>query len=81
MYTVICDSCGNGADEGGDYSCWTDKSTAEYQASNCDWETLGKNHYCPKCFNYDDDDNMIIGKEPNTVTYSQDELIELNKSK
>jgi len=61
MYTVVCDNCGEDAFTDSDFSCWCDQQVAEEFAKD-DWgyiEHEGK-HYCPKCYEYDDDDNLII---------------------
>lgn len=63
MYTCICDNCGKSADENTDYSCWGDTSIAKDVAMNADWITEGDKDYCPNCFEYDDEDNLIIKEE------------------
>ena len=63
MFTVICDNCGADACEGTDYSCWGDKGAAEDVARDDGWEEINGGHYCPKCFCFDDEDNLIIKKK------------------
>jgi hypothetical protein len=60
MYTVVCDNCGHdiGADD--EYSCWNDKGYAEDNAMQSEWYREGEKHYCPDCFDIDDEDNLII---------------------
>ncbi len=62
MYTVICDNCKKDSNEDTDYSCWNDKEYAQDVATEADWITEDDKHYCPNCYSYDDDDNLIIGK-------------------
>jgi hypothetical protein len=60
MFTVVCDNCGKDSNEGTEYSCWADESQAKEMASNADWIEEDDKDYCPECFSYDDDDNLII---------------------
>lgn len=60
MYTVICDNCKTSADEDTMYSCWSDEGAAEDVAMEAGYITEGDNHYCPECYSYDDNDNLIL---------------------
>jgi hypothetical protein len=60
MYTVVCDNCGEDVASGQEYSCWNDKSYAEDNAVDSDWHKEDDKHYCPNCFEFDDEDNLII---------------------
>jgi hypothetical protein len=60
MYTVICNNCGSDVCEDAEYSCWNEISFAENIAMEDDWIKEGDKHYCPDCFTYDDDDNLVI---------------------
>jgi hypothetical protein len=60
MYTVVCDNCGKDANEGAEYSCWNDKQYAQDSAMEDDWLTEEDKHYCPDCFSYGDEDELII---------------------
>lgn len=62
MYTVVCDNCKKSADDDTDYSCWNDKNAAKEVASNDNWITDDDKDYCPNCYSYDDEDNLIIEK-------------------
>ena len=72
MYTVICDNCGVDANEDSDYSCWGTQYDAVMIAEEGDWiDNEGKN-YCPDCYDYGDDDEIIIdesrkGKYPSLL--------------
>lgn len=63
MFTVICDNCKKSADEGTDYSCWSDENYAKETADEAGYVKSDDLHYCPNCFEYDDDDNLIIKNE------------------
>ena len=60
MYTVVCDNCGRDVNENADYSCYNDKVFAQDVAMESDWLKEGDKHYCPNCFTYDDEDNLIV---------------------
>ena len=60
MYTVICDNCGIDVNESEEISCWGDEGYAEDCAMEADWIQEDGNHYCPDCFEYDDEDNLVI---------------------
>lgn len=62
MYTVVCDNCGVDVNEGQEYSCWNDKGYAQEIAMESEWIKEGGEHYCPKCYTYDDEDNLIINQ-------------------
>lgn len=64
MYTVVCDKCGISADDGTEYSCWSDESFAWDVASDSSWIEEQDKHYCPDCYFYDDNDNLIIKHNP-----------------
>lgn len=60
MYTIICDNCGKNVNEGNEITCWSDKGYAEDSAMESDWIKEDGNHYCADCFEYDDEDNLVI---------------------
>lgn len=60
MYTVICDVCGKDSADRSEFAGWNDKSYAEDIADCASFAKEGDNHYCSDCFEYDDDDNLII---------------------
>lgn len=63
MFTVICDNCQESADEGSDYSCWNDENQANDVAMDADFIQVNECHYCPKCYSYNDEDELIINNE------------------
>jgi len=69
MFTVVCDNCKKSADENTDYSCWNCENGAQDVAMEAGYLKEEDKHYCPDCFEYDDDDNLIIKVNPlNTYT-------------
>ena len=65
MYTVICDGCGKDSNEDAHFVAWGCKIYAEDVAMEADWIRECDEHYCTDCFEYDDDDNLIIHKGGN----------------
>lgn len=62
MYTVICDSCGTNSSDGCEYAGWQHSDFALECAKDSDWIEHKENHYCPDCYEYDDQDNLVIKK-------------------
>lgn len=63
MYTVICDGCGKDSNGDGEISAWGCKLYASDVAMEANYITEGEEHYCPDCYKYDEDDNLIIKKK------------------
>lgn len=59
-YTVICDGCGKDSNEDCDYSGWNEKEYALDVAEEAGFETIDEKHYCIDCYEYDDDDELIV---------------------
>jgi len=60
MFTIVCDVCGTDVNEDTGYSCWSDVEANEDIRQEEGWEKVGDKHYCNDCFEYDDDDNLVI---------------------
>jgi hypothetical protein len=60
MYTVICDGCGKDSNEHAPYAAWGCKQHALDIAMEADYLIEGDEHYCPDCYEYDDEDNLIL---------------------
>ena len=61
MYGVVCDNCNKGCiDEDNGFVAWSDESSAKDNAIDSEWIEENEKHYCPDCFEYDDDDNLIL---------------------
>ena len=63
MFTVICDNCKTSADEDTMYSCWNDESAAKDVAMEADYIYEDDNHYCPECYSYNNEDELVINLE------------------
>lgn len=64
MFTAVCDNCGKDICEGEEYSCWNDLSMIEMIADESDWHSEDDKHYCPDCFEFDDEDNIVVNVIP-----------------
>ena len=62
MYSVVCDRCGKtyGVDDGID--CWVDICTAREQAMESEWVEIGDKHYCPDCYEFDEELDEYVPK-------------------
>lgn len=55
MFTVICDNCGEDFKQES-----TDENLAQENALKADWIKNRDDHFCPDCWSYDGNDNLII---------------------
>jgi len=62
MFTIKCDNCGKlFEDEHMGYCAWGAESDAWEIASESGWITEDfDTHYCPNCYSYDDNDNLVL---------------------
>lgn len=62
--TLTCNNCGEiyCDDDGTGFSIWLTESDANEHADNDGWYLHGDDgkHYCPSCYEIDDDDNLIV---------------------
>lgn len=70
MFTVICDNCKESADEGSDYSCWNDENGAKEVAMEAGFINNNGNDYCPKCYSYNDEDELEINSQRTKIDNS-----------
>ena len=59
---IVCDHCGETFEDGRGWSCIVgdeDGSEILGEAFDKDWMELGGKHYCPDCYHWDDDDNIV----------------------
>jgi hypothetical protein len=63
MYTIVCDRCGCDVNADADYSCWNDENYVDEIRQEAGWEKVDEKHYCTDCFEYDDNDELIINQE------------------
>lgn len=59
MYTVVCDNCKSNSNENEEYSCWYDEDYALDCAIESGWHCEDNTHYCPNCFELDENDEVI----------------------
>jgi hypothetical protein len=61
MHGAQCDNCGE-AWENSNTGCmaYHDPETIREQIMNDDWLSEGGKDYCPDCYSYDDEDNLIL---------------------
>lgn len=60
MFTIVCDGCGEDVNADTDYACWNDENANEDIRQEAGWEKVDNKHYCTDCFEYDDDDELIL---------------------
>lgn len=61
MFTVICDRCGADALAESEYSCWESEDVAIDDAvDNWDYQIIDGKHFCPECWTWSDDEEIII---------------------
>jgi hypothetical protein len=63
MFTLVCDCCGKDVNEDTAYSCWNETSYLHDLADDEGWAKDGDKDYCEDCFEYDDNDQLIIEKK------------------
>lgn len=63
MYSVVCDRCGKtyGVDDG--IISWGDECTAKEQAMESEWEEIGDKHYCPDCYEFNEELDEYVPKK------------------
>lgn len=62
MYQVVCDRCGK-IFETDDIVAWTDKQSARFYALESEWKEIGNKHYCPECYEFDDELDKVVQKK------------------
>lgn len=55
MYNMTCDGCGCELDE----QYWNDPEVVTDNANEANWKQIDGKDYCPTCYKYDDNDNLI----------------------
>jgi hypothetical protein len=60
MFTIICDNCKCDYGDDAEYSCYAEEERVREDSHENRWITDGEKDYCPDCYHYDDDDNLII---------------------
>lgn len=63
MYSVVCDRCGKTfIDEFNGIEAWLDEGTAKEQAMESEWAEIGDKHYCPDCYEFNDELDEYVPK-------------------
>ena len=75
-YKIICDSCGKQFETIEGFSCYCDDPKGdliEEASDSADWMEFNGRHYCPDCYSYDDDDNIVTkdGRKFDGETYEE----------
>lgn len=72
MFALYCDVCSRHyTEENQGYCAWPDKSSVDVDAAEQDgWhiDTYNDKHYCPRCHEIDDNDNLIIHEVGGEIT-------------
>lgn len=65
MYQCVCDGCGKAyVDDFNGFVAWSDKITAREAAIEDGWQEIDGKHYCPDCYEYDEElDDYIVKKK------------------
>ena len=58
FYGIKCDRCGE-IFEDGEHSFWSDESSAMENATESEWAELNGKHYCPNCYEVDEETDEI----------------------
>ena len=74
FFNIECDHCGAMLDE---ENWWDDKETCESLLTECNWKKLGDRQYCDECWEYDDDDNIVIEIGGEKVSFKPDEIAKI----
>lgn len=60
MYGAKCDGCGEEIRFMGEYSAISERECVEDMLRESDYQFDGNKHYCPDCWAYDDNDNIVF---------------------
>ena len=61
MYSVVCDRCGKTFETDGCIA-WTDKQSVISYALASEWKEIGDKHYCPDCYEFDEELDESVPK-------------------
>ena len=59
---IICDHYGKSLTEESEM-CYPDKESAEMVAKNSECMTIGERHYCPNCYELDEETDEYVPKK------------------
>lgn len=77
FYGVKCNRCGDIYDDG-EHSFWNDECEAWENASESEWQEIKGRHYCPNCYD-EDEETEVITPRPDYPVYLR-ELIKFLKN-
>lgn len=63
FYSVKCDGCGKSLEDDCEYdesAWWDSEEYAREVAENADFITVRGKDYCPKCYHYGDDNELVL---------------------
>lgn len=60
MYSIICDRCGRSLEDG---AIWSNTISAESYALDSKWIKIGNKHYCPDCYEFDEELDEYVPKK------------------
>lgn len=60
MYAAKCDCCGEEVKLMGEFAALVDELSVREDLMESGYHTDGNKHYCPGCWSYDDEDNIVI---------------------
>lgn len=63
FYGLKCDRCGTMC-EGGEFEYFDDESFAVENALESEWKEIGDKHYCPDCYEIDEETDEVKVYEP-----------------
>lgn len=63
MYSIKCDGCGKVFNVD-DIVAWTDECSAREYALGSEWQEIDDKHYCPDCYEYDEEIDEYVPKAP-----------------
>ena len=63
MYSVVCDRCGKTFCKGDTTITGADKKSVRSYALESGWVEIGDKHYCPDCYEFDDELDKYVPKK------------------
>lgn len=60
MYAAKCDNCGEEVRLMGEYAALAEKDCVRDELMESGYHEDGDKHYCPDCWSYDDEDNIVL---------------------
>lgn len=60
FYAVQCDNCKSISEGYDGMAYWSESSYSEENAMEGEWHKEEDKHYCPDCFSFNDEDELVI---------------------